>query len=695
MRRLSRRRKIYLATVTLLATFGIAFGAGYASRRTSSTSRASEAHFSLAHWNVYNLGGDYSADGEPISRDRYKSKSQAMVIQEHDWDIIALTELGTSATADQNKDQAIVNLTNDINARYEDDDPFSYIQMKTENTTGRAANQYEYNGFIYKHDVFDLRSFSNGKKIEVYNNPDFIFKPESDSTETWERTFVRPPVASKFRHKETGYDFTYITYHADSPSNHPRTEAEDLHKVVDFFDNINGNDTEFFIGGDTNIRESLHGPSFQNLLDIGFENHIAPDVNTSLSTIEDKYANSYDKMFSTIKYTDSGFVKDPGKNKGVFDFLDIKEMRNGKWSELYHFLDQNYPGGSTSWWNGNVKMMSDHIPTYIDVKMTDDGNHGKLENIDKEIPGPDWDTPPHEWIPEEIAKREIDENMIERPETATDISGDTAKVDEYFENNFLDDVVRKGYINFDTTDGRNHHYRFQNFRSANYDSIDYAFEDTDYYEISVNNLNYETKNRFTAGYGSLNKDTVESFDKLTVIYHKEDGSEKLYLDIEGWEYKYVYRNGQNYMLVENVTMDSFELLADGSTGIYNSIIKNQERKVFKYNHNKAIDDIAGNDDYIDYKPTSDDLEEDEEMRAELTETIDTIINYNYGYGYAMNGYHEEFEDIDGFEDGIMNITGPFVKRMYEFNGHVETQLPMYKIDGSDDILQLLDFTIRI
>lgn len=152
--------------------------------------------------------------------------------------------------------------------------------------------------------------------------------------------FIREPYGADFKIGE--FDFTFIIIHSIYGKNKSLriAEAMNLSKVYDYFQNKDEKENDIIIGGDFNL--SVRSGGFENLLNHKDEiiNCISPNMKTTIGT--KGYANQYDNIFISKIYT-----KEYTGNSGGID------TANGRYKETR-------------------KNISDHIPVFIEVDITED-----------------------------------------------------------------------------------------------------------------------------------------------------------------------------------------------------------------------------------------------------------------------------------------------------------------------------------
>lgn len=179
----------------------------------------------------------------------------------------------------------------------------------------------EYYAYIWKAD-----------KVQFLNSKGF-YDDKNDK-------FIREPYGADF--KIGNFDFTFIVIHSIYGKNKSvRTaEAMNLDKVYNHFQTLDKKENDIILAGDFNL--SVRSEGFSNLLNHKDKivNCISPNMKTTIGT--KGYANQYDNIFISEIYT-----KEYTERSGGVD------TANGKYKQTR-------------------KMISDHIPVFIEVNITED-----------------------------------------------------------------------------------------------------------------------------------------------------------------------------------------------------------------------------------------------------------------------------------------------------------------------------------
>lgn len=189
---------------------------------------------------------------------------------------------------------------------------------------GNGEKYNEFYGFIYKKNKISfIKSYGFFKEL---NNE-----------------FIREPYGAMFKSKN--FDFILVSCHlvfGDSKKDR-QSEAENLNKVYDYFQNLDINEQDIIITGDFNL--PAYDESFKGLLKHKDSIFYAIDPVYKTTIGKSSLSNSYDNIFYSYKYT-----KEYTGNNGVYNYTEdyIKEYGQN----VYKILR---------------KTISDHLPVYIEL----------------------------------------------------------------------------------------------------------------------------------------------------------------------------------------------------------------------------------------------------------------------------------------------------------------------------------------
>ncbi|MDX8335491.1 endonuclease/exonuclease/phosphatase family protein [Cetobacterium sp. C33] len=140
----------------------------------------------------------------------------------------------------------------------------------------------EYYAFLYKKD-----------KVKFIKSEGF-YPDEKDE-------FIREPYGATF--KINNFDFTFVLIHSiyGKKVSQRQYEASKIIDVYNYFQNLDPNESDILIGGDFNL--PANDSSFENLLSHKDEiiYSLDPSIKTTIGT--KGFANSYDNIFLSKKYT--------------------------------------------------------------------------------------------------------------------------------------------------------------------------------------------------------------------------------------------------------------------------------------------------------------------------------------------------------------------------------------------------------
>ncbi|WP_412031704.1 endonuclease/exonuclease/phosphatase family protein [Metamycoplasma buccale] len=248
------------------------------------------------HWNILNA----SSNG----RQENKLKLIASIIKAKAYDLIGLTEV-----KDENVAKKLVEHLNKFYGKK----VFSYLTSQKLKGSYAGPKQAEYVSVLYRHDRLKPAEFDN-KKIGYQYTEKFSNEYRSDVE------YVRPPYGVKFNWIGTGRQesFTFVFDHFDSPGkgrsdkhqvqgigDQELSEALQIAKVLQKFDEMDGPQSNVFFSGDTNIKRGKADFAFKTLKEYGYKMALedTEENASSLSNTKGKYANPYDKIIYKTELT--------------------------------------------------------------------------------------------------------------------------------------------------------------------------------------------------------------------------------------------------------------------------------------------------------------------------------------------------------------------------------------------------------
>ncbi|MEE3928234.1 hypothetical protein V2E24_01415 [Mycoplasmopsis ciconiae] len=328
----------------------------------------------IGHWNVLNL-----SELKPGIND-VKYYTIPNIIKHINVDLIGLTEINF------NSYQAVIDLRNKLN-EIDAESKWEYLYQPTSESNNHKSSEktYEHIGILYKSTLFEPQKFTNNKIGDTFN------QSINNIVSNQKIFYKRNPYGANFKIKNTTKTITTVFAHLDSPGSKSgektiskntkikdknvvfnqsageieSSEAYELKKVMDYFDNIDGDSTLIF-GGDTNIKEgnsSIFSPLISNGYTLAFgdqQKHA-----TSLSKSLNKYSQPYDKIIFKEHQVDI-ISEDEADSKFTFMY-DI-------WKAYESLLDKQKAieliknKEKINDINLVRNYISDHAPVFVDVK---------------------------------------------------------------------------------------------------------------------------------------------------------------------------------------------------------------------------------------------------------------------------------------------------------------------------------------
>ncbi|WP_208895064.1 endonuclease/exonuclease/phosphatase family protein [Ureaplasma diversum] len=355
----------------------------------------------VAHWNVQHQSG----------KDQDKNEALARIILKHKFDVVGLTEIMPvkDGMTSEEKEQAVKRVVDLMN---EFSNTTNYEYLISDNLEGRENKITESTfhtsteriGVIYNKEKVHPIPFANGNIGHIYSN-----KPGHGIWTQKDVDYSRPPFSVKMQSvgKVTN-DFTLIFAHFDSPGYRKGKKQEknyskkalrdlgverilkDIEKPGKFLENDQGSrelddaenivkvikevkkidedkDDDFFFLGDTNIKLGNEHFAFKSLRKEGFENLLKDDYEhkTSLSTITNKMANPYDKIFKNSNLET--------RDAKLFNLWKVfeEQILNDEWyQKVKKTKGSKWP--KTEPKEKAAKTISDHSPTWFDLVLNPD-----------------------------------------------------------------------------------------------------------------------------------------------------------------------------------------------------------------------------------------------------------------------------------------------------------------------------------
>ncbi|MCV3743302.1 endonuclease/exonuclease/phosphatase family protein [Ureaplasma sp. ES3154-GEN] len=286
-------------------------------------------YWRIGHWNVLNQGGD----------NELKNLLLARTINYLNLDVIALTEIN----AHNENDQAVKNIIKYLN-QWNKENPYAYV-LSDELYSPDFVTQKERVAFIYRANVFDVQQefyfLKNKRTNEPIELKQVVTTEENDPN--IKITYSRTPYGVSFIDKQKQMDFSILAVHLDSPGSSKNAKSKQdfdyhynngtkelneaywLKKVMQMFDEQDGNNQDLILTGDTNIKGKNHNlvfGHFKNQPNV-YTSLLDPMMKTSLGQTYSKYVSAYDKLFL---HTDRD-LKQAYTNQQMLDLWNMGQSR--------------------------------------------------------------------------------------------------------------------------------------------------------------------------------------------------------------------------------------------------------------------------------------------------------------------------------------------------------------------------------
>ncbi|MGY6172274.1 MnuA family membrane nuclease [Candidatus Mycoplasma pogonae] len=312
------------------------------------TSDATLALIRIGHWNVLNLSD------KTAPRNLAKYSAIGNIIKNQKMNLIGLTEV--------QKNGGVQRILGILNQNLDTPDWEAIVSEKSTTKTG-SVGQSERVAILYQKSLLEPIPFDNYATAGLFyennqwQNP-FIPGQEID--------YIRPPFGVKFKIIANGEDFTVVYSHSDAPGPHRKGRAYDidatehgfpgqglqevnealhLKEVMEWFDQIDGDNEELFYMGDTNIKLGNEAKAFAPLISSGYTS-LFPESEankTTLSGHEKAYASPYDKMFYKgqlpTQNAQKGDIFELFKDPNLVDSGQITKIREHISDHTFTFVD--------------------------------------------------------------------------------------------------------------------------------------------------------------------------------------------------------------------------------------------------------------------------------------------------------------------------------------------------------------------
>ncbi|BAP39380.1 endonuclease/exonuclease/phosphatase family protein [Metamycoplasma canadense] len=321
-------------------------------------SNLKEHKIKWGHWNIRQF------NGESKTQDK-KTKRIAILANKQKFDVLGLTEVYEGDGVKKIVDE--INKLNGSNI-------YSYIVSKKLKGDIFGNAQAEHVAVIYNTQKLETEAFSNGQIGYSYTNKfTDIFGNENSQ-------YSRPPYGVKFKYKiKPEYKMTFVFSHFDSPGTRTETnygnfldrksisgigafeyrESQQLVNVLDYFDSIDGQQSNVFFGGDTNIKIGKEEIAFSTLKG-KYKSALkdSEEYKTSLGN-SNNWSEPYDKLFYKI---DSNWKL---SNSYKYDIFKV----NNPDEEIYKILKDNNLEIKPNEKIANATTLSDHTSVGAEIIM--------------------------------------------------------------------------------------------------------------------------------------------------------------------------------------------------------------------------------------------------------------------------------------------------------------------------------------
>ncbi|WP_215772302.1 endonuclease/exonuclease/phosphatase family protein [Mesomycoplasma hyorhinis] len=354
----------------------------------------------LGFWNILNYDDDVNSNKDSFAK-TYKAQMLAKTISFNNADVVGLVEVN----AGSNKENGVDSIVKDLNNL---DKEAKWTSIVSDSVYGEGnESQKERVAFIFKSSLFDIleinkeKLYGSNPYLLVYDNPVFDSVPAyfakskvskgkatfDDKLTTKNVDFARPPVAAKFKLKNTEEEFVVVASHFDSPgvNNNPTakgkeegevdntkfdsrngsqelSEANHMLEAMNWFENKTNTQNQFFMA-DTNIKEKSNDNAFEHLL-TQYKLLISKTNKTTLGENFDTYSSSYDKIFfkKEGKLTVDKVYKYP-----LYDLIKDKLTSENELSQVLE--NKKNKSNSSKDIKARIRdFISDHSPVFVSIK---------------------------------------------------------------------------------------------------------------------------------------------------------------------------------------------------------------------------------------------------------------------------------------------------------------------------------------
>ncbi|QKG28164.1 endonuclease/exonuclease/phosphatase family protein [Mycoplasma sp. 1654_15] len=363
--------------------------------------QANKDYIKVGFWNILNYNDNIKDKKDSFAK-TYKAKMLAKTIEFNNADIVGLVEVNSGQ---KNKVNGVDSILETLN---KDNQNAQWKSVVSDAVHGQGnEGQHERIAFIYKASVLDIleinkeKLYGSNPYLINYENPLFDSVPAYFATHkakkgkvtfdkkltTKKVDFVRPPVAAKFKLKNSEQEFVLVASHFDAPGVNSNpvqqgkeegevdntkydskngsqeiSEANHMLDTMNWFEQKTQTPNQFFMA-DTNIHAASNDNAFEKLL-TQYKLLISKDENTSLGSTFDKYSSSYDKIF----FKKEGSLTT--KNVYKYPLYDVVKDKLTTEDELTQVLNSKAKKGKpVEDIKDKIKdLISDHSPVFVSIK---------------------------------------------------------------------------------------------------------------------------------------------------------------------------------------------------------------------------------------------------------------------------------------------------------------------------------------
>ncbi|AZZ65347.1 hypothetical protein DMC14_000880 [Metamycoplasma phocicerebrale] len=274
------------------------------------------------HWNVLNFTGDDSKQAD-------KTKRIALLAFLEKFDVLGLTEVDRSEGV-----QKLVDLLN----LYGASNKYSFVVSQKLKGDKFKANSAEHVAIIYNKLKVTPVPFDNGNIGYSYT------QTFADDFGDSAAQYARPPYGVKFKYNlKPEKKMTFVFAHFDGPGvkksageesykgmgSFEYRESKQLVNVLDYFDSIDGIQSNIYFGGDTNIKLGKQSTAFAAMKNKYISLFEDKEENKTSLGREKLWSQPYDKMFVKSEFTNQNhFIFNIYKTKTDQRIIDLFTQYN-------------------------------------------------------------------------------------------------------------------------------------------------------------------------------------------------------------------------------------------------------------------------------------------------------------------------------------------------------------------------------